>query len=108
MLHLPVLILTTTHQNITTLQNFALTVIRTKLKTNENIHKYEDCVILGYHTASLGIQFMAFYSNQLPSDTAVCNRRSDFSDTLLWKPAVEVGLKNPPSLYIWFPLLHLS
>jgi hypothetical protein len=76
------------HQNITTLQNFALPIIRTKLKINENIHKYEDCVPLGYHTASLGNRFMALYRTQLPCDAALCNRRSDFSDTLLWKLAV--------------------
>jgi len=88
-LHLLVLMLTTRlTKNITTLQNFALTVIRTKLKISENIHKYEDCEPLGHHTASLGIQFMAFYRTQLASDAALCNRRSDFSDTLLWKPAV--------------------
>ena len=47
----------------------------------------QDCVPLGYHTASLGNRLRAFYRSQLPSDAALCNRRSDFSDTLLWKPA---------------------
>jgi hypothetical protein len=70
-------------------------------------YKYEDCVPLRYHTASLGDQFMTFYRTQLPCDAALCNRRSDFSDTLLWKPAVLVGLQNPSSIYFWFPLLHI-
>jgi len=50
-----------THQNITTLYNFALTVIRNKIKINEKYYKYEDCVPLGYHTASYCITGQSTY-----------------------------------------------